>query len=73
MRTEQALREFIASRVAANLSRATISWYEDRLVPFARSCPTLPRRPEPVEYFLANVQGSLHTCPSQILYHYNGT
>ena len=61
MRTEQALREFIASRIAANLSPATIQWYKDRLLPFSRSCPTLPRRPEPVECFLAEVQGSPET------------
>ncbi|OGO22245.1 MAG: hypothetical protein A2144_06445 [Chloroflexi bacterium RBG_16_50_9] len=61
MRTELALREFIASRIAANLSPATISWYEDRLLPFARSCPTLPRRPEPIEGFLSTVQGSPET------------
>jgi integrase/recombinase XerD len=61
MRTEQALREFIASRIAANLSPATIEWYEDRLLPFAKSCPTLPRRPEPIEAFLATVQGSPET------------
>lgn len=61
MKTEQALREFIASRVAANLSPATISWYEDRLEPFARFCPKLPRRPEPVESFLASIQGSEET------------
>ena len=58
MRTEQAIREFIASRIAANLSPATISWYEDRLLSFAKSCPTFPRRPEPVECFLAEIQGS---------------
>lgn len=56
MRTEQALREFLASRIAANLSPATIRWYKDRLLPFVSSCPTLPRRPEPVECFLANIQ-----------------
>jgi len=61
MRTEQALLEFLASRVAANLSPATIGWYKDRLLPFARSCPTLPRRPEPVESFLATIQGSPET------------
>jgi site-specific recombinase XerD len=61
MRTEQALREFIASRIAANLSRAAIEWYEDRLLPFAKSCPTLPRRPEPIEAFLATLQGSPET------------
>jgi len=61
MRTEQALLEFLASRVAANLSPATRGWYNDRLYPFARSCPTLPRRPEPVECFLAEIQGSPET------------
>lgn len=62
MRTEQAVQEFLASRIAANLSPATISWYKDRLLPFARSCaPTLPRRPEPIECFLATVQGSPET------------
>jgi len=61
MRTQQAIQEFIASRIAANLSPATIQWYKDRLLPFATSCPTLPRRPEPVEYFLAEVQGSPET------------
>ena len=61
MRTEQALHEFIASRIAANLRPATIQWYKDRLLPFARACPTLPRRPEPVECFLAEIQGSSET------------
>ena len=61
MRTELALQEFLASRIAANLSPATISWYKDRLLPLARSCPTLPRRPEPIECFLATVQGSPET------------
>lgn len=61
MRTELALREFIASRVAANVSPATLSWYEDRLFPFTKSCPDLPRRPEPIESFLATVQGSPET------------
>ncbi len=61
MRTGLALQEFLASRIAANLSPATISWYKDRLLPFARCCPTLPRRPEPIETFLATVQGSPET------------
>jgi site-specific recombinase XerD len=61
MRTELALQEFLASRIAANLSPATISWYKDRLIPFAKSCPNLPRRPEPIEQFLATVQGSPET------------
>ena len=61
MTTEEALCEFIASRIAANLSPATIGWYKDRLLPFTRSCRTLPRRPEPVECFLTTIQGSSET------------
>jgi len=61
IRTAQALREFLDSRIASNLSPRTIEWYEDRLLPFAKSCPNLPRRPEPIESFLASVQGSPET------------
>ncbi len=61
MRTERSLQEFLASRIAANLSPATIEWYKDRLIPFAKSCSNLPRRPEPIECFLATVQGSPET------------
>ncbi|MBA7615836.1 Tyrosine recombinase XerC [subsurface metagenome] len=61
MRTELALQEFLASRIAANLSPATIEWYKDRLIPFANSCYDLPRRPEPIEQFQATVQGSPET------------
>jgi len=61
VKTEVALREFLDSRISANLSPATIEWYKDRLFPFANSCSDLPRRPEPIERFLATVQGSLET------------
>jgi site-specific recombinase XerD len=61
MRTEQALLEFFASRTAANLSKETITWYRNRLLPFARACPTLARRPEPIELFLSNMTGSHET------------
>jgi hypothetical protein len=61
MKTEQALREFIDSRISANLSPATIEWYEDRLLRFAKSCSNLPHRPEPIEGFLATVHGSPET------------
>ncbi len=61
MRTELALREFINSRISLNRSPRTIEWYEDRLIPFAISCPTFPRRPEPIEQFQATVQGSPET------------
>jgi len=61
MRTELALREFLDSRVSSNLSPRTIEWYEDSLLPFAKSCPNLPRRPEPIEGFLAGVRGNPET------------
>jgi len=61
MRTELALWEFIASRIATNLSPATIEWYKDKLLSFAKSCPNLPRRPEPIEQFLTSVLGSAET------------
>jgi len=61
MRTQLALREFIDSRLSSNLSPRTIEWYEDRLFPFAKSFPNLPRRPELIEAFLATVRGSPET------------
>ncbi len=61
MRTELALREFLDSRISSNLSPRTIEWYEDRLLPFVKSCPNLPRRPEPIESFLTTVRGSPET------------
>lgn len=61
MKTELVIREFLDSRISANLSPATISWYKDRLYPLTKSCPELPRRPEPIERFLATIQGSPET------------
>ena len=61
LKTEQALREFINSRISANLSPRTIEWYEDRIGPFAEFCPILPRRAEPIEDFLASIHGSQET------------
>lgn len=61
MRTEQALFEFLASPTAANLSKETITWYRNRLLPFARACPTLPRRPKPIKLFLSNMTSSHET------------
>ena len=57
MKTELALREFIASRIAANLSPATIDWYKDKLFPFACSCVDIPRQPELIERFSGNHPG----------------
>lgn len=61
MRTEAAIREFLASRIAQNVSKETIVWYKCRLYPFARVCPTLPRRPEPIEYYFSTVTWSHET------------
>jgi integrase/recombinase XerD len=61
VKTELVIREFLDSRISANLSPATISWYKDRLYPLTKSCPDLPRRPEPIERFLATIQGSPET------------
>ena len=61
IRTDQALREFIKSRISSNLSPRSIEWYEDRLRSFLKFCPNLPRRPEPIEDFLASVHGSPET------------
>ena len=61
MKTELVIREFLDSRISANLSPATISWYKDRLNPLTKSCPELPRRPEPIEKFLATIKGSPET------------
>ena len=61
IRTDQALREFIKSRISSNLSPRSVEWYEDRLRSFLKFCPNLPRRPEPIEDFLASVHGSPET------------
>ena len=61
MRTELAVREFIDSRISSNLSPRSIEFYEERLLPFAKACPNLPRRPELIEAFLATVRGSPET------------
>ena len=61
MKTQAAINEFLQSRSGKNLKPSSIAWYEDRLLPFAKSCPSLPHRPEPIEQFLAIVQGSPET------------
>ena len=61
MKTALAIQEFLDSRISANLSPATIVWYKNRLLPFAEACLTLPRRPEPVESFMASIKGSPET------------
>ena len=59
MKTEQAIKEFIDSRIANNLSPLTIEWYTDKLKRFARLYPELPQEPRSIESFLAGITG----CP----------
>ncbi len=61
IRTDQALREFINSRISSNLSPRTIEWYEHRLRSFVKFCSNIPRRPEPIEDFLGSLEGSPET------------
>ena len=61
MKTEKAFREFMNSRISANLRPKSIEWYEDRLGPFVKSCPIMPRSPESIENYLAKAPGSDET------------
>ena len=61
MKTQDAINEFLHSRVAGNLSPVTIAWYRDKLQRFARSCPELPEVPGPIETLLASVKGTPET------------
>lgn len=65
MRTQAAINEFLQSRIAHNLTRVTIQWYDDRLQPFARSRPELPEEPGPIEEFIANTPGAPETKHAQ--------
>ena len=57
MKTQMAVRDFLLSRQARNLSPITIAWYRGRLQLFARLCPELPEEPGPIEEHLATIQG----------------
>lgn len=59
MRTLIAMQYFLNNRRAQNLKSGSIKWYEGKLNPFAHSYPTLPTSPEPIEKFLAEING----CP----------
>ncbi|GAJ12917.1 unnamed protein product, partial [marine sediment metagenome] len=48
--------EFLHSRI--DLSELTVTWYQAKLQRFARVCPKLPKDPQPIEAFLANVNSS---------------
>jgi len=67
VKTEAAINEFIQSRIAGDRSPLTIKWYCQRLYRFARSCPELPQKPEPIEAHLA----SLDCSPAEKQNHFN--
>jgi len=60
MKTQNAINDFLHSRLAQDLSRETITWYRDKLNRFARTYPKLPNKPRAIEAFLAG----LHWSPS---------
>lgn len=59
MKTQAAIQSFLNNRQAQNLSPETIKWYQSKLGIFARFHPKFPRKPEPIEEFLTN----LNVCP----------
>ena len=61
MQTREAIGRFMLSRKAANLKPISISFYSTKLEKFARECPTLPTKPEPIEAFLAHIEGADET------------
>ena len=58
MKTQQAINDFLHSRLALSLSQETIIWYQAKLQRFARFCPKLPKDPRPIEAFLASLKPS---------------
>ena len=58
VRTEAAVRAFLANRCALELSPKTINWYRQHLERFARQYPGLPTDPEDIEAFLTDIQGT---------------
>jgi len=58
VKTQQAINDFLHSRLALSLSQETIIWYQAKLQRFARFCPKLPKDPRPIEAFLASLKPS---------------
>lgn len=58
MRTEKAIQAFLDNCRARNLASSTVSWYRQRLILFARYSPELPQDIQPVETFLAGINGT---------------
>lgn len=65
MKTQMAVNDFLRSRQAGNLSPITIAWYRDKLQLFARSYPKLPKKPGPIEEYLATIKGAPETRHAQ--------
>ena len=61
VRTQQLVNEFLDAYRSRNLRPATIDWYRNILGRFARTCPTFPDGPQPIESFLASIKGSDET------------
>lgn len=57
MKTQFAIQSFLRNRQARNLKPKTIQWYQEQLRRFEQSYTELPTEPEPIEEFLANVNG----------------
>lgn len=54
MQTREAMARFLKSCRARGLSEDTLRWYQGILNHFADSSPKLPKKPEPVEEFIAS-------------------
>ncbi|GAI82318.1 unnamed protein product, partial [marine sediment metagenome] len=65
MKTQKAVDEFLLSRQSRNLSPITITWYRDKLKLFARAYPKLPKKPGPIEEYLATIKGEPETRHAQ--------
>lgn len=56
MKTQQAIDDFLHSRLALNLSQETINWYRTKFQRFARVCPKFPKDRRPIDAFLASLK-----------------
>ena len=61
MKTKAAVKDFLESRLARNLSPITVDWYRQRLRTFADACPELPEDPGPITAYLATTHGCAET------------
>ena len=61
MKTQNAINDFLHSRLAQDLSQETITWYQAKLNRFAKIYPKLPNKPRAIEAFLAGLNCSPST------------